>query len=136
MRHFAIIIQPKGYTLIELLIVLVIMGMLMGLTTPRLMQMYDSVTFSLERDDVLFQLEGLPFAVYQRGQGLRLLEAFEAEQDSLLSLPEGWRLNENQTTDIVYNAMGFCSGGEATFEKGDRRLLVQFEAPMCRPIVL
>ena len=126
----------KGYTLIELLIVLVIMGMLMGLTTPRLMQMYDSVTFSLERDDVLFQLEGLPFAVYQRGQGFRLLEAFETEDDSLLSLPEGWRLNENQTTDIVYNAMGFCSGGEATFEKDDRRLVVQLDAPMCHPVVL
>ncbi|WP_100655921.1 prepilin-type N-terminal cleavage/methylation domain-containing protein [Alteromonas flava] len=126
----------RGYTLLELLIVLVLMGLLMGLTAPRLAQMYDSVSFSLQRDDVLFQLQSVPFMVFQRGESFRLLDLNEAPDADVLALPDGWQLDEIGTTDVTYNALGFCSGGEATFVKEDRRLRVQLDAPMCRPIVL
>ncbi len=125
--------ESKGYTLIELLIVLVIMGLLMGLTTPRLMQMYDSVVFSLERDDILFQLGSLPFSVYQRGESFRILASVDEPNPTLLILPDGWQIDQLRTSDIVYNPLGYCSGGEVVFEKNTRELRVQLESPMCRP---
>ncbi|MFC3093084.1 prepilin-type N-terminal cleavage/methylation domain-containing protein [Alteromonas sediminis] len=129
----------RGYTLIELLVVLAIMGLLMGLTTPRLLQMYDSVNFSLERDDILYQLESLPFAVYQQGRAFSLLDIgadnINSDSASLLQLPNGWELNTRASSEIIYNPLGFCSGGEAVFTRGDRELRVTLEAPMCRPEV-
>jgi len=129
-----------GYTLIELLVVLALMGLLMGVTTPRLIQMYDSVTFSLERDEILYQLESLPFAVYQRGEAFSLISLSGDGQPHPLTspfeLPKGWELNERATSDIVYNALGFCTGGEALFVRDDRELKVELKAPMCQPKVL
>jgi general secretion pathway protein G len=128
--------KEKGYTLIELLIVLVIMGMLMGLTTPRLVQMYDSVVFSLERDEIVFQLGGLPFSVYQRGERFSILSIGNESGPPLLVLPSGWHLNHSQTTDVVYSPLGYCSGGEAVFKKGERELIIQLDPPMCLPVIL
>jgi prepilin-type N-terminal cleavage/methylation domain-containing protein len=135
-KHTIKLTHANGYTLLELLIVLVLMSLFMGLATPKLAQMYDSVSFSIERDDVLFQLESLPFAVYQRGESYKLLELGTTSSSEVISLPEGWKLDDNETTNVVYNSLGFCSGGEATFFKDDRQLRVKLEPPSCRPIVL
>ncbi|WP_395338815.1 prepilin-type N-terminal cleavage/methylation domain-containing protein [Ningiella sp. W23] len=129
-------IAAGGYTLLELLIVLVLMGLLTGIATPRLLQMYESVNFSLERDDILFQLEGLPFAVYQSGESFSLLSIQDDESSEFLSLPEGWELDDFQTSEVIYNAFGYCTGGEVSFVKGERTLQVSLEPPTCRPVAL
>ncbi|MBT0585046.1 prepilin-type N-terminal cleavage/methylation domain-containing protein [Alteromonas oceanisediminis] len=129
-------VANRGYTLLELLIVLLLMGLLMGLTTPRLIQMYESVSFSIERDDVLYQLGSLPFMVYQRGQAFKLLDIEKADSTDVITLPDGWRLESDETSNIIYNAFGYCSGGGALFVKNERQLRVQLEPPMCRPRIL
>lgn len=125
-----------GYTLLELIIVLVLMGLLMGLTTPRLMQLYESVSFSLQRDEILFQLESLPFSSFQRGEAFKLSQLSEESSSSLVSLPEGWAFDPYFAEDVTYSPFGYCSGGEARFTKGTRELVLKLTAPMCRPEVL
>lgn len=112
------------------------MGMMMGLATPRLVQMYESVSFSIERDDVLFQLQGLSFSVYQRGETFRLLDIEEPSAISIITLPDGWQLDSTETSDVIYNSFGYCSGGEVKFVKEDRELRLNLLPPTCRPEVL
>lgn len=126
----------SGYTLLELLIVLVLMGLISGLAFPRLSQVYDSVQFSIERDNILFQIESLPFQVYQRGVAINLRELEKPLSEDLLALPEGWSLDKDASTDVHYNALGFCSGGELTLVKQERELALQLTPPMCRPQAL
>ncbi|MBU3023398.1 prepilin-type N-terminal cleavage/methylation domain-containing protein [Aestuariibacter sp. A3R04] len=125
-----------GYTLLELIIVLVLMGLLMGLTTPRLMQLYESVSFSLQRDEILFQLESLPFALFQRGEAFKLSQLSEEPASDLITLPEGWAFDPVYADDVTYSPFGYCSGGEARFTKGDREVRLKLTAPLCQPKVM
>lgn len=121
-----------GYTLLELVVVLVLMGLLMGIATPKVVQLYRSVEFSLERDDILFQLDGASFAVYKRGQTSNLTELLE---DGLVTLPDGWQLDRSYADDVIYTSLGYCSGGEARFTKEERELLLTLTPPTCKPRV-
>ncbi|WP_334021627.1 prepilin-type N-terminal cleavage/methylation domain-containing protein [Alteromonas sp. S015] len=129
--HYFGKLSSKGYTLLELLVVLVLMGLLMGIATPKVMQLYQSVQFSLERDDILFQLENLSFNVYKSGQPFELHSLANDEEQSLITLPQGWVLDPAQTTEITYSSLGFCMGGEARFVKENRELLLTLTPPSC-----
>ncbi|EDN68910.1 hypothetical protein BGP_1299 [Beggiatoa sp. PS] len=64
---------PLGFTILELLVVLLIMSLLAGVTIPYLTKMYDSVQKALEHDEIIAQLGSLNYLAFQQGQDFTLI---------------------------------------------------------------
>ncbi len=128
--------STAGYTLLEMLMVLVLFSMIAGIAVPRLTTVYSSMKWSMEKDDVLKRISGLGRAARNAGRGFALSRyPVETEgnrstsrttgaNDDLslqktgkarkipLDLPEGWRLKAEPP--IYYTGEGVCLGGKLT----------------------
>jgi general secretion pathway protein G len=136
-----------GFTLLELLAVLLILSLLAGMVAPRLSKMYESVQIAFERDEVLAQLNGLNYLAFQQSQDFVLtrfpvekgandnLESAEKlEKEAItnelpLELPEGWQIRAD--TPIFFRANGACSGGMVYLQFQERSFRVQLKPPFC-----
>jgi prepilin-type N-terminal cleavage/methylation domain-containing protein len=99
----------RGFTLLEMLVVLVLLGMAASIVAPPLARTVDRVRESGDREDVRRGLEGLPVAA--RGQGAAL--AFGAGVAIVppgRAWPEGWRVVA--ATPVRIESTGWCRGGE------------------------
>ena len=136
--------QPAGagFTLLEMLVVLVLAGALVALAFPNLQRLYGSVARNTERAHILDQLAALgrdaiayrlayflPDPV-REDNGLGAASGAEF-QPYPLELPEGWRLRVDAPVHVRAN--GVCLGGAVTLLHRDvppTRLTL--EAPLCR----
>lgn len=80
----------RGFTLLELLIVLALVSMLAAMVAPRLQRTYDAVVSSGERAEAVRQLERLPLLARDNGRAILVPAGDPAALGSLLSLPPGW----------------------------------------------
>lgn len=97
-----------GFTLLEMLIVLVMLTAVSALVAPRLIRTYDAVAGSGERAEVRRQLERLPL----EARAMYAPLAFEADDPALalhLELPEGWTVVPQDAFRV--EATGLCPGG-------------------------
>ncbi|MSO97521.1 MAG: type II secretion system protein [Rhodospirillaceae bacterium] len=153
--------HQRGFTLLELLVVLAIMGLVAMVATPQLATMSDRLDFALNRESLERALRGLPYEAYRRGQDLVIEatnETSTAEGPSLttfrmtkdgedkplivetpvllaraeIPLPEGWKLDTKRP--IIYRASGFCSGGDLKVRMGRAVYSYQLIAPRCEPV--
>ena len=127
-------LRSDGFTLLELLIVLLILALLTGLVMPRLSNLYDSFRFAHERDDVLAQLGGLGYAAYREGRAFDLAEypVMTTQVAPVpLEFPDGWSLRADPP--VRYRANGTCGGGEVTLFHTDQQFQVQLMPPFCLP---
>jgi prepilin-type N-terminal cleavage/methylation domain-containing protein len=105
--------QQLGFTLLEMLIVLALMGLLGALALPALGRLVDSLRFQNERSGLLAQINTLSYRHYLLAQNstltndnlIRPLKDGQAAVD----LPEGWRANI--PVPLTYQFNGYCSGG-------------------------
>ena len=126
------IIYSAGYTLLELMVVLAIMGIIMGLATPRLVKMYDAKQFSLEKDDIKFQLGKLASIAYATSTTINLKQAVTPGEQQLISLPDNWSISDS-AEKISYSIYGFCNGGIIQLRKEDREITFELSPPFCQP---
>ena len=128
--------RHAGFTLMELLVVLALVGLVTAVTAPRLTRMMASIERANERSDVLAQVAGLGYAARSRGTGF-VLRRYPPEDSARnrarppLDLPEGWQLRA--ADGIHYRASGACLGGELTVSKGDWEASYTLEGPRCDP---
>ncbi|MDM8568999.1 prepilin-type N-terminal cleavage/methylation domain-containing protein [Thiotrichales bacterium HSG1] len=133
-----------GYSLLELLVVLLIFSLLAGLTIPRLATMYDSVQVAFERDEVLNSLGELGYLAYRQSHDFVLtnypplsVPKDESKEDinndyiQLLELPEGWKVLVK--TPILFRANGICNGGTLQLQYQQQIFQVQLNPPFCKP---
>ncbi len=99
--------RQSGFTLLEMLVVLFLMGVLAALVAPRLQRTYEAIASSGERAEVARNLEQLPFLAQEAG-GLSFAPGDEAGAAllQLLALPEGWSVVP--ATALRVEANGFC----------------------------
>ena len=57
-----------GFTLIEIIVVMVIVGLLTSIALPRLVRLYASVENSSQRNAIKDQIEGLGYLAYSAGK--------------------------------------------------------------------
>jgi len=111
-------IDPGGFSLLELTIVLAIMGLLGALAMPSLTRMSERTTFSLNRQDVERQLDQLPQRAAAMGRNLVLTSTLVTDGETPVAgldpypikLPDGWGIVVERP--IRYRYDGSCSGGK------------------------
>ncbi|MCV6637874.1 type II secretion system protein [Candidatus Albibeggiatoa sp. nov. NOAA] len=129
----------KGYTLLELMVVLFIFALLTGLVAPRLMTMYDTVQAAYQRDEIMSQISSLSYQAYQKGLNFRFetypFKAENADYDVLkknikLDLAQEWQLIADKP--IIFRANGACTGGLMHLKNDTISYPIQLIPPFCR----
>ena len=122
----------QGYTLLELLLVLTLLGLLSVLVLPQIFTMVQSNQRADQRQDVLLQVAGLGYQCYKTGIGYQLGgKSSRLDHSGLLELPPGWRIESD--TVIHYHANGICEGGRFTLHYPGGTEVYQLTPPLCVP---
>lgn len=80
---------PRGFSLLELLVVLALVSFMTALVVPRLKNTVDAISYSGERAEAVRQLERLPLLARRDGVSL-VFEKGRALSVPGLELPPGW----------------------------------------------
>jgi prepilin-type N-terminal cleavage/methylation domain-containing protein len=153
MRICAVSRKPKrsgkaGYTLLELLVVLAVIGLMAGLAAPPFLQMIEQQRRIADTADVERALAALPMTARTIGRDLVVRPAGASETavppspvlsplarpqiHAIVGLPLGWKAAP--TSDIWVRSDGVCFGGsvEVTAPNGARSTY-QLDPPFCTP---
>ena len=138
--------RSAGFTLLELIVVLAILGAATALAMPNLQNFYASLTRRTDYELALDQLNRLGATALTSGQNLVIwpaqAEGADDEEaalaDSLvryqrhqLDLPPGWRLELDRP--LLVRANGVCLGARLTLtDASGRRFEHDLQAPFCR----
>jgi prepilin-type N-terminal cleavage/methylation domain-containing protein len=138
--------RERGFTLIEILVVLTILAGLAAIAYPSLVTLYARVRASLDREDLEQQLFALPQRVRGSGRAGVLADPqapadadddgdaairLEQPQPLHLDLPEGWRVQVPHP--VRYHFTGACDGGEVIFSLPPVSLHYVLTGPLCLP---
>ena len=123
----------KGFTPIEILVVLVIIGLLAGVALPRFYAISQRYEIAAQRESVLTEISNLGYRAYSSGQPTELASlASPAASSAPISIPPGWRIETRQP--IRYSFNGICSGGKIILIGPDEfREELQLNPPLCKP---
>jgi len=119
-----------GFTLIEILTVLVIAGLLAALAAPALQRMARSMDLAGQRGLLVGEITDLSYRAWVEGKPYTLGADAEAPTAYPLRLPEGWRVEFPKPITYAFN--GICSGGRLTLHGPDGwREDWQLQGPRC-----
>ena len=132
-----------GFTLIELVVVLALVGLVVVLAAPNLQVLYESVTRKTEQGRILNQIAGLgweamlhrrAYAVYGTGDDAAVSDgrsAVSGFESYALEVPEGWEMILDRP--LLVRANGVCLGASMTLvHRGEVTARVPLKAPFCR----
>lgn len=126
----------RGFTLVEILVVLVIVGLISGLALPRLIDLPQRIEIHNQRKHLLGQIQNLGYRAYTTGASYTLQGQMQhgvaGEGQSILDIPEGWKISVEQPLHYAFN--GTCGGGEITI-LSPRGIEERYRltAPACKP---
>ena len=117
-------LSPRGFTLLELLVVIGIIAVVSAVTFPGLVRLYQSVSNRVELDDIVSDINLLGRRSFESGRSYSLTGSSQI-------LPQGWRLEVPDA--IHFSASGACRGGSISFVKNDTlKLRVKLDPPFCQ----
>ena len=117
----------RGYTLLEMIVVMAILAMATAIAAPPSYRMIRSWQEATQVEDVLQQMEQLPGTVRASGRPL------DGERNGgipVIALPEGWSLR--MATPLRVLANGACSDARGTLATQQQSIDFRILAPFCR----
>ena len=112
--------STRGFTLMELVVVMALLAMVTMLAMPNLQTLYQTVAFSGEREKIIMQINELGAKAYRRGAGYRLHSEnghLDLPRDIPFEMSEEWSINV--VKHIRYLSNGACLGGELNLTRND-----------------
>lgn len=122
MKYSDMTAQARGFTMIELLVTLVLLGLIAAVVAPGLDSWVSARQAAAARTALASQFATLPLKASQQSESL-VIES--ADQLGL----EGVALTFKEPVVILAN--GFCKGGQGTLELTDRRYPFSVLPPYC-----
>lgn len=117
----------RGFTLLELLVVLTLIGIIAGMVGPRLFSVADKLRYRNELQSMQLAINALPVDALLSGRP-RIIDTHGAAD---LQLPDGWHVMAKKP--IRYQTNGICLGGELVVLHGDSIVSqLNLEAPYCQ----
>ncbi|MEA9432546.1 prepilin-type N-terminal cleavage/methylation domain-containing protein [Aeromonas caviae] len=114
----------RGFTLLELLVVLVLVGMITGMVGPRFIDLAERLRHRNEWQTLQQRINGLPMEVQLTGRPMAL-------QELPLTLPAGWQLKTERPVRYLPN--GVCLGGQLQLLQGDEvKRRIALTPPYCQ----
>ncbi len=133
----------NGFSLLELIVVLALIGLVLVLAVPNLQRLYEGFTRQAERGRILNELAGLGRAAMLRGRAYAVYATAnntgEAGSGNRvpgyepydLNVPEGWAIDLDRP--LLVRANGVCLGATIRLSyPGGPSAAVTLEAPYCR----
>jgi general secretion pathway protein G len=126
-----------GFTLVEILVVLVVVGLISGLALPRLIDLPQRIEANNQRKDLLGQIQNLGYRAYTTGASYTLqgqmVRAAVGDSQAILDIPEGWKVSVEQPLRYAFN--GTCGGGEiAILSPQGIEERYRLMPPACKPV--
>lgn len=119
-----------GYTLLEMVVVLAIIGLVMSLAAPPLFKTVERYRERVALEDVQRQLQRLPVLVARLGRR----QTLDNQNPWPWGLPPldlgGWVIDYKEP--LVVQANGFCEGARLELRRGERRVPFTVSAPFCQ----
>ena len=134
--------HSRGFTLIEVLVVLLLGALLTATVLPAMQRMLEAAQYKTARDAIVGRLGELGYEAFASGRSLVLASssaapagqgASAAPPPYPLELPEGWAIEVERPIRFAFN--GICEGGTLTLRAPGRppeKLLL--EPPLCKAV--
>jgi general secretion pathway protein G len=122
------VFKQRGFTMIELLVVLVILGLTSALVLPKFPSIYERFKGKAEEDKFYQSLSVLNLRAYTQQTQLVL---DEHSVRTLLDLPESWEVTIK--SPVVYKANGICLGGKLGLSVNGVAREIVLIPPYCEP---
>jgi prepilin-type N-terminal cleavage/methylation domain-containing protein len=125
--------RSRGFTLLEMIVVLAILGLATALVAPAALRSIDSWQRQAELDALLDQIRALPGNARASGKVILISEQTLSSSAPPLQVAPAWKLTVK--TPWRVGANGVCEGGQLDIgnDYGKRTLAVA--APFCDPVV-
>lgn len=118
----------RGFSLLELLVVLAIVSIMVALVAPRLSGTVRAIATSGERVEVARQIARLPLLARARGRAIAIDADAEVRVDGV-EFPEGWKVSAASALNVAAN--GYCRPGQVRVDNGDVHETWALAAPDC-----
>jgi prepilin-type N-terminal cleavage/methylation domain-containing protein len=122
------VFKQPGFTMIELLVVLVILGLTSALVLPKFPAIYERFKGKAEEDKFYQSLSVLSLRAYTQ-QAQLVLDKNSVR--NLLDLPESWQITIDNP--IIYKASGVCLGGKVGLSVNGVAREILLRPPYCDP---
>jgi len=128
--------RTRGFTLLEMLVVLSIMAFVAGVVLPGLQRIYERTERGLARNGLVAQIAGLGYRAYVLGENIELddktLTSMLSDGEPEVSVPDGWKVRIAQPVHYAFN--GLCGGGNVVLIDPDGvKQAYRLDAPRCEP---
>jgi len=157
--------SAAGFTLLEVLVVLALVGLLTAVSLPQFGVVRDRLTFTLNRDSFERELGGLSYQAFKEGRALILAGKYPRSPNErpaesspfsdnvssfldnaqlrtlqpILALDAALNLPEDWRVTvedpIIYQASGFCGGGKVSLLIGRAQYVYDLKAPTCQAVL-
>ncbi|MDR7088707.1 prepilin-type N-terminal cleavage/methylation domain-containing protein [Cellvibrio fibrivorans] len=118
--------QRKGFTLVEILVVLILLGLTSALVLPKFPALYERFKSRAEQDNFYQALGALGLKAYTQQKTITL-NATSARE--LVEVPDDWELHIE--TPIVYKPSGLCLGGDVSYTAKGFTTTIKLAPPYC-----
>ncbi len=116
----------RGFTLLEVLVVLLIVGLLVSLVAPGAVNLVGAATRESQRREIASAIERLPVEARLTGRLLVL----DGEATPGPGLNAAWRVTLARPLRV--QPSGVCTDASARVDIDDQTVVVQIAAPFCR----
>jgi prepilin-type N-terminal cleavage/methylation domain-containing protein len=134
MRSATCLRAERGFTLIELVVALAVIGLILTISLPRLSGWLDRFGFSSKEQRVHDSLAGLADTARRAGRSVYLRSSdrsANAADSAAIELPNGWTLTVEPP--ILFRYDGVCTGGTARVTVPEGELKYRLDPPFCHP---